>query len=365
MEDTFRRLPAEAWTQSNRALARQLGCHHKTVAKWRQRLEPLFKSIEEPGQQIVHATSTLVRNPDEHGNVRLQWQKAKASHQVFLEAVERIAEELHGERDPQPGPPEEEAADKLAVVPFGDPHFGGLSWGEETGDENWDLERAESVHVEAVRSLVDVCPSVRRMLLVPLGDNLHANDRTASTPKSGHRLDVDGRWPKAVDVFVRTFRFAIDHALTKVPYVDVIVLSGNHDPDASHALARILKGYYHRCRRVYIDTSPRLFRHYEFGKNLLGFAHGHTKRPNRMSGLMPGLWPEKWGRTKHHAWYTGHVHHDSAMTLGDGSLVETFETLAPKDAYAAEGGWLSGRSARVDVWDKARGREMRIWHRLK
>jgi hypothetical protein len=40
--------------------------------------------------------------------------------------------------------------------------------------------------------------------------------------------------------------------------------------------------------------------------------------------------------------------------------IEQHRTLAPKDAYASSGGWMSGRDAKVITYHKERGEVSRL-----
>ena len=61
-----------------------------------------------------------------------------------------------------------------------------------------------------------------------------------------------------------------------------------------------------------------------------------------------------WGETVHRHWLMGHVHHESKREYA-GVTVESFNTLAAKDAYAASGGWRSGRSMQSLVFHRVHG----------
>lgn len=50
-----------------------------------------------------------------------------------------------------------------------------------------------------------------------------------------------------------------------------------------------------------------------------------------------------WGETVHRSFFFGHIHSETVKEVGT-VRVESFNTPAAKDAYAAGGGWRSGRS---------------------
>lgn len=64
------------------------------------------------------------------------------------------------------------------------------------------------------------------------------------------------------------------------------------------------------------------------------------------------------GRTKPGA-HLGHLHHVDVKE-NNLMIVEQHRTLAPADAYAARGGWLTGRDAKVITYHKQFGEVGRI-----
>jgi hypothetical protein len=65
------------------------------------------------------------------------------------------------------------------------------------------------------------------------------------------------------------------------------------------------------------------------------------------------------GRTKYAYAHTGHLH---SIDVKENNLmiVEQHRTLAAPDAYAARGGWISGRDAKVITYHKEFGEVSRI-----
>ena len=298
------------------------------------------------------------------GKIERQWMRTSPEREAFLAGLAKIGEQLKGEApDPTPwnGPPT--SADLLNLFPLGDPHVGALSWALETG-QDWNTDIAERVHVDAVNALLARAPKARRALIMAMGDLFHANSRKALTPHSGHLLDVDTRFPKTFHIGARMIRRAVQAALETHEQVDVIILSGNHDPDAAMALAYSLACYFHREPRVRVDLRVSKYRYYVWGRCLIGAVHGDTRKTQKLGGVMLNEWPDLAGRCAHRAWYTGHLHNDRVHTLDDGSMVHQVETLAARDAYAAEGGWATRRSLSCHVWHRLDGHKDILHERL-
>jgi hypothetical protein len=247
--------------------------------------------------------------------------------------------------------------ERLAVYPMGDPHIGMLSWPEETGDD-FNLQIAKAHLQEATERLVALAPNTETGVLINLGDFFHSDNYAGITARSGHPLDVDSRWPKMLRVGVWTLIHCVKLMLVKHKRVVVFNQPGNHDDHTAIMLALCLEAHFVNEPRVTIDTAPGMFRYHEFGQNLLGVTHGHTVKPDKLPGVMASDKPEQWGRTKFRYWYTGHVHHESKKEY-PGCVVETFRTLAAKDAWHHAQGYRSGRSMVCDVLHKDFGRVLR------
>ncbi|TWH02832.1 MULTISPECIES: hypothetical protein [Brucella/Ochrobactrum group] len=71
------------------------------------------------------------------------------------------------------------------------------------------------------------------------------------------------------------------------------------------------------------------------------------------------MFREMYGRSKYAYAHIGHLHSDEGRKSGL-MYVERHETLAAPDAYAAGGGWLSGRSAKVITYSKLHGEVSRL-----
>lgn len=308
--------------------------------------------VSVPDGYVAKGVSTLV-GPD--GSIKAQWIKttrdAERQHEMLMAAVDAMAENL-------PRVSARKASgtyrdDLLTVYPLGDPHFGMLSWPEETGDD-WNLDIARQVHCDAMAELVQAAPDSEQAVVVNLGDALHFDSLEAVTPRSGHNLDSDGRYAKVVDVAILTMRQCIESALSKHKRVHVICVPGNHDETGGLWLARLLSIAYEREPRVTVDTAPGLFAYYRFGRVLIGVHHGHTCKPDKLPGVMACDRAKDWGEAEHRHWLTGHVHHESRKEYA-GVTVESFGTLAAKDAYATNGGWRSGRPMQALVYHSQHG----------
>lgn len=305
-----------------------------------------------PDGYVAKGTSTLYR-PD--GSIAAQWVKTTRDearmHEMQLEAIVALKAEL-----PKLAPRKASGVwrtDLMTAYPIGDPHVGMRAWGEECGGD-WDLAIAERVHCAAMAELVQAAPATEQALIVNLGDLFHYDSMEAKTPRSGHMLDADGRYAKMIGVGIKIIRQCIESALTKHKTVHVINAPGNHDETGALWLSAALSHIYEREPRVTIDTSPAVFAYYRWGKCLIGVHHGHTCKADKLPGVMAADRAKDWGETEHRYWWMGHIHHASLKEY-PGVSVESFNTLAAKDAYATNGGWRSRESMQAIVLHKEHG----------
>lgn len=304
--------------------------------------DPPKLPLAPPGFTKVRQSNML----DRKGGAVIQWEsferdKADQWHAMW-QACKDACAEYEGRAKLVPCPVS--TIDRqLTVYPIGDPHIGMLAWARET-DADFDSNIAKRDLTEVVTMLVDCSPASETALIAQLGDFFHAQDNKQTTPRGGNKLDVDSRSGRVTEVGYMLMVTVIDLALKKHKRVLVINLRGNHDPDLSLSLNMFLKAWYRNEPRVEILDNNNPFIYYEFGKNLLGFHHGHGARPEQLGGIMScyqdGV---PWGRTHHRKWFTGHIHSSNGRDL-PGCDWESFRTLAPEDYWAHEMGFRSNQS---------------------
>jgi hypothetical protein len=305
-----------------------------------------------PDTHFVKGTSTLY---GENGEIKVQWIKTEKKLEDQYKVMKEIAESLSDaipvvEKRDFDGQCSE---DTLTVYPLGDPHIGMLAWGEECGMD-WDLKIAEEKYGAVFSSLCNASPASKEALIINLGDYFHADNLAGVTSRSGHSLDMDGRYAKMVRVGVRILRGMVEKALDKHEKVRVINVTGNHDDVSSMFLSVAMSEMYRNEPRVTVDDSPTAFHYYRFGSNLIGTHHGHSTKMDKLPLLMATDKSKDWGETKHRYWYTGHIHHDSKKEFS-GCVVESFRTLAAKDSYAHWHGYRAAQDMKSIVIHKNYG----------
>lgn len=349
---------------SNNAAEREMGLSRGLISR---SLRYLRAHAASKGHAPAHNMTRTVPDPyavrristnyDDKGIVRQQWVIAEPSREKTAETLREFVEELcdaaRGKYEPTPAPVID-TDDLLTVYKFGDPHFGMASTVQAGGDD-FDVDEADRLTRGGIDRLVRVTPSSRSCIVEVIGDTMHANDSKAVTPGHGHALDVDGRgFAYASLRAARAWCYVIERALEKHAEVTVWMLEGNHDPDASQALAMAVALYFEREKRVKIDLGRAVFRYMRFGKVLLGAHHGDKVKMNDLPLLMAVDRAVDWGETSHRYISTGHIHHDVVKEV-QGVRVESLRTLAAKDPYHHGKGYRALRDTRAAVYHSEYG----------
>lgn len=310
-----------------------------------------------PPPYVVKGHSTLY---GEDGKPKLQWIKTGLDNDKYqalmLEAIEALKEDIP--RVSIMNPPPLGNADLLNCYVITDYHLGMLSWGEETGAD-WDLDIAEKLIIKWFAQAIQQSPDADVAVFAQLSDFLHFDGMDAVTPASKHLLDVDTRFSKLVRSAIRVIRTCIDMLLAKHQNVHIIMADANHDPVSQIWLREWFSVLYENEPRITVDKTPNPYNAYEFGNTALFFHHGHKRKVANVSEVFAGQFRELFGRTKYAYAHMGHLH---SIDVKENNLmiVEQHRTLAPADAYAARGGWLSGRDAKVITYSRKYGEVSRI-----
>src|SRR3990167_3499805 len=345
----------DEWQRVQKALddnAGNISRAAKALGIPRQTLQSRLKNHDAPDGYKVRGTSTLY-GPD--GETKLVWVKtredAERQEQILRETIAAFVKDVKPVK-PIPSP-KIKNSDLCVAYCIGDAYIGLYALGSETGAD-FDLSIATRDLVAAADRLVGSTPASSEAIVVQLGDFYHADDSKNITPQSGNRLDVDSRFPKVIRAGITTMRHVIDRALEKHNLVRVRNVAGNQDPHASVTLTEALIGYYSKEPRVVIEDSPRAFFTYRFGTNLIGITHGHTGKPERLPVILAVDAQKEWGECEFKYVWHGHIHNKKVFE-DMGVIVESFRTLAAKDAWHAEMGYRPGREMQAIVLHKEFG----------
>lgn len=311
-----------------------------------------------PDGHRVKGVSALI---DEDGREIVKWIKTSEDRDQTIAAIRAVVDELKHEL-PRAAPtkgPDHAIPHLLNQYTVTDLHFGMLAWAEETRGENYDLQIAERLLLDWFSAAVAMAPNAAVGILAQLGDLMHHDSLESVTPTHKHVLDADSRLQKVIRVVIRVVRQIIAMMLEKYPRVHVIMASANHDPASSAWMRELLHSMYETEPRISIDNSPDIYYVYEWGNTALFYHHGHKRKISDVDTVFAGKFREIYGRCRKAYGHIGHLHNDEAR---DSNLmkVERHRTLAPSDAYASGGGWLSDRDAKVITYHREFGEVSRI-----
>ena len=336
-----------------KALNRTTNCIYKIIHKLDKKT-----NLQKENNLNINSTSTLY---DKDGNVIQKWVKTNVEKtndvliyykefcKEYSKKLPRYKSEKYTLRNVEK---------KLVVYPIADLHLGMLAWEKETGN-NYNTKIATKMVLNIVKKIIDRSPSCEECLICNLGDFLHVDNQVKQTERSGNVLDVDGRYAKILNVGIKLMRYMIEYCLQKHKKVTVVNCIGNHDDLGSLWLSSALSNIYENEKRIKIVNSPTQRHYYKYGNTLIGLTHGSDVKQKDLPIVMATEKKEDWGRTKYHYFYTGHVHKDTVMEIGD-CKIESFRALCSKDAWSISKGYLSGRDIKIIFIDSKNGETERL-----
>lgn len=252
-----------------------------------------------------------------------------------------------------------------------DAHFQMLAWAPETG-QNHDLDIITARYLDAARDLARraVLASekpVGKFLLVVGQDLFHTDkylDGKVATTARGTAQDVDTRFAKAASMVRWVLTEIIEELLAYAPRVEVLVVPGNHDTERAWWIGEVLDARFHADPNVTVDNRPMSRKYVEFGRNLIGFSHGHNEKPKDLRDYMSQEARHAWARTVFREWHIGHWHHE-LVSDERGVLLRQMPSIASTDKWHFDQGFVhSQKGARAIVYDRWHGPVLVVQHNL-
>jgi len=255
----------------------------------------------------------------------------------------------------------ENKAPNLLEICLFDHHFGKLAWGKETGVD-YDLKIARNLYHNAILDLINKTQNFEmEQICFPIGnDFFHINDPSALTPKAHNKLDTDARLAKVFECGIEACIKAIETCLILAP-VEVLWVPGNHDPETSYYLCKVLQAHFRNTKDVKIDVDPHSRKYKRYGVSLLGYTHGDEEPHRDLPTIMADEMKQDWADNKFHEWHIGHLHKkkETRYTAGDmyGSVaVKIIPSLTGSDYWHYKKGYVKGaRAAEAYIWNKVSG----------
>ena len=350
-------------------IARELGLSRSTV---RDHIRAVKAKAQTRGYSPEHDWNNPVPDGhkikgvstfyDEDGKPVRQWVKSQTDEQRQFEIlVERLESAQENLTRFKPTPPPKSCDENLlSLLTITDFHLGMYAYEAETGDD-WDVGIARDVFLNSINDMIKSAPKAKTGLLCQLGDFLHWDGILSVTPQSGHILDADTRYGKLVEMAMSVMTEAVMLMLRKFEQVIVISAEGNHDISGSIWLRKHIKHMFGDEPRLQVIDNDFPYYAYLHGETMLGFHHGHKVKLAQLHKLFASepRFREMWGKANYTYIHTGHYHHERLVEDG-GAIAEMHPTLSGRDAYAARGGWVSRRGAKVITYDKTAGEVARV-----
>jgi hypothetical protein len=272
----------------------------------------------------------------------------------YKELADFLEEEINAEPKEVPYKHKGIQGDLLSEISTVDLHIGKLGWEPEC-DENYDIHIAEDRFRKIINDHVYRLKGypISKFLYV-LGNDLFHYDNNKQTTNLGTFQHSDVRWAKMFKYGVRLSKWAIEK-LSDIAPVKVLMVPGNHDLKTSYYAGYALNEYFRNNENVEIDTRPRRRKYYQFGENLIGFAHGKDLTKKNRLTIMQTEAPEKWGNTKFREFHCGHLHSESSFEHGS-IIFRNLSSVTGSDEWHYKKGYVGAvKKSQNFIYHKDKG----------
>ena len=116
----------------------------------------------------------------------------------------------------------------------------------------------------------------------------------------------------------------------------LLIAEGNHDTAGAVWLRQMFVLLYEREPRVSVIDSEVPYYLHRHGDTMIGWHHGHLKKPEQLPGLFAAMFPRDWGNTTKRYIHVGHLHHVHEKEHSGVTVIQ-------HPTLAARGGWISER----------------------
>lgn len=240
-------------------------------------------------------------------------------------------------------------------LPIVDLHLGKFSTSDIVSEEY-----STQIARDCFNKVIDTCISRLQgvnieKIIFPIGNDFFHYDAVASTTTGGTPQDTD---VKHQTLFKNGVLLLID-GITKLSKelkapIEVFCIQGNHDFLSSYHALMSLWCYFHNNENVHVDlgTSPR--KYIQFGKCLVGFAHG-DKEKKRIEKIMQVEVAKMWGNSVYREFHLGHLHSEQVSEDG-GVIIRNLSSVTGTDAWHHNSGYVGAiRKCSCFLWDKENG----------
>lgn len=311
------------------------------------------------------ATSEAARNRNHKHHIEITLKRRVTKHQE--DAIDTLIKRMEEFSATQPllyttgrGPDNTNRNERFMLeLSLFDNHFGMLAWHGDTM-ESQDLKIAESFYLNAVRDLLARSQGVDEILMPFGNDFFHTNNPFGMTPKKGNMLDTDGRLAKIFETAMIAVINSV-YLCVKVAPVRIVWVPGNHDPETSYYLAKLLQAWFRNDKRVTIDADPHYRKHVRWGNSFIGFTHGDEEPQKELPRIFMDEFTTDWAMTKYREIHIGHQHKQKVTnyittdSYGE-TVVRMMPSLCATDAWHYQKGYVGKlRAAMGLLWSDRNG----------
>lgn len=274
------------------------------------------RAVNNAGLSGLEARGGWIHNYDTEGK-KIGTTRWNAPESPVEDVLDKIRAAFDGIVPSEPvTPPEHVMQDSLALLPHADCHIGMVVTADQVGGRPYNREIAAERFKAGASQCVMNGPPCHTAYILNAGDLHHANDDRDVTPRSGHKLKVEGTHMQNFDLSVVLTSYKIDLALQRHGRVIYRAIPGNHDPNIPGPLSIALRERYRNEPRVEIIVSEDEFWQMNWGNVFLSGHHGHARNPKDVCPELPGRFPTQWGEAKAWHFFTAHKHNYQTMKYG-------------------------------------------------
>ena len=292
------------------------------------------RAVSNAGLSGIEARGGWIHNYDDEGKKigTTRWNAPEVDAETYLEKIRAAFDDIPPASPTKP--PEHVVEDRLALLAHADVHIGMVVTADQTGGRSYSRAEATERFKAGVSQCIASTPQCHTALILNAGDLLHANDDRDVTPRSNHKLKVEGTHAQNFDLSVVLTAYKIDLALQHFGHVVYRGIAGNHDPNIPYPLSVALRERYRNEPRAEIVVSEDEFWQRNWGDVFLSGHHGHGRNPKEVCEELPGRFSKAWGEAKQWHYFSAHKHNYQLVPRGP-VLHHQLPSVCSADTHAA------------------------------
>lgn len=222
---------------------------------------------------------------------------------------------------------------KLIAFNLSDTHFGKRGVRDETGHEDYNLEKAAEIFEDAVSNLLGKAlnySSYSNALFI-VGNDLFNSDGIAGATTGGTLVENDSSYYQVYKQVCKSITDSIEKLGSVIRKVEVLVTPGNHDFVSCFTLGQYLEAWFRNNENVVVINEVKPRKYYRFFNNLFCVTHGNEEKVGDLP-LVMATESKDWSECKNREIWVGHTHKLS-VTEDRGVVTRVFPSLSGCDFW--------------------------------